>query len=86
VPPGFIELYQVSPVDCLVTLADIVEKGAPHDAIVAFQFGLAGDQPQIALPLFHYLGPKMLDQPFGSEETYRQCCVRIIRKELAQKK
>jgi hypothetical protein len=86
VPPTFVELYKSSPVDCLTVLANIVEHGSPHDARVAFQFGCAGDELQLAIPLFAYVSDRKLDEPVSEGETYRQICLRIIRNKLDEKK
>jgi hypothetical protein len=86
VPDAFIDLYKSSPIDCLTVLASIVEHGNGHDALVAFQFGCAGDEPQIAIPLFAYVSSRELDEPVAKGETYRQCCLRIVRNKLDEKK
>lgn len=82
VPVRFVEIYQLSPVECLTVLANIVDKGNPHDAIVAFQFGMAGDEPQGGLPLFHYLSEEDLEKPFANGPSYRETCLRILRDQL----
>jgi hypothetical protein len=84
VPDSFVELYRKDPKQCLTVLLDIVERGKPEDVIVAFHFANAGDEPQIALPLLHYLNSKMLDEPFGKTETYRQFCVRLTKAKLIE--
>jgi len=79
VPDEFVMLYRKEPDECLTVLLDIVRSGKPHDAMVAFQFGRAGDEPQIVVPLFAFTNEKELDSPFGEgTETNRQLFIRVL--------
>jgi hypothetical protein len=81
VPNEFVVLYRKSPVQCLTVLEDIVEHGTKPDAIAAFQFGYAGDEPQIALPPFHCLSTQLIDSPVGNDaDTYRDWCLEILQR------
>jgi hypothetical protein len=79
VPDGFVNLYRKESDECLAVLLDIVRSGKPHDATVAFQFGMAGDEPQIGVPMFVFTSEKELDRPFGEgTETNRQYFVGVL--------
>ncbi len=84
VPDAFVDSYRKDSKASLTVLLDIVEHGTPHDAIVAFHFANAGDEPQIALPLLHYLNANMLEKPFGKTQTYRQFCIELVKKRVAE--
>jgi hypothetical protein len=80
VPEEFVTLYRKSPRDCLSVLMEIVEGGTPHDAKVAFQFGRAGDEPQIAMPLFAYASER--EYVGNASQSYRKMSVALLRKKL----
>lgn len=86
VPQRFVEIYRTDPIECLTVLVDIIENGTADEAMVAFQFGYAGDEPQTAIPPFVHFPPKDLDRPNGDRGTHRQWCLRIIKNVLEDKK
>jgi len=85
VPDEFVSFYRKSPIHCLTVLTDIVENGSGHDALVAFHFGNAGDEPQIAVPLFSYLSARTFDEKFGDgPKTYREFGLGILRRKIRE--
>jgi hypothetical protein len=86
VPDQFVHIYRKYPEKCLSTLIQIVRLGTPHDALVAFQFGMAGDEPQITVPILAYMTDEELDRRYGPmPETNRQFLLRLLERTNAER-